>query len=302
MIKEKIREYRNFARRINKWQRKEPPKVEIDPTVTTCDNCGCEHDGRFCPQCGMPVARKRLSVKNVVLNFLDVWGFGSRPMFRTIGQLFTRPGFMIRDYLNGHYLRFFPPFKMLVVLTLVFVVECHILGLDISNHIDGAQLQKPSYSTDQKKIAEGLLGVLNAGRNFLDSNPTASIILQYVFFIFAARIVFKKRGLNISETFVAHIYIACQMQLLAIASTLLTLRLSDTTFLPHNLSSLIVIPVLVYDYHQLYDVKWWSSIWRTMLTIGISMVFLLLFIVVLVSVVGIYIASKADVAGNLSGG
>ena len=162
--------------------------------------------------------------------------------------------------------------------------------------------KKYKINTEKKKIAEGLLGVLNAGRNFLDSNPTASIILQYVFFIFAARIVFKKRGLNISETFVAHIYIACQMQLLAIASTLLTLRLSDTSFLPHNLSSLIVIPVLVYDYHQLYDVKWWSSIWRTMLTIGISMVFLLLFIVVLVSVVGIYIASKADVAGNLSGG
>lgn len=291
MFKEKYQKYRAFARRVNEWQRQEPPAVEIDPTVKTCANCGCEHDGRFCPQCGMPANRKRLTIKNVILNFLDIWGFGSRPMFRTIGQLFTRPGYMIRDYLNGHYLRFFPPFKMLVVLTLLFVVECRILGLDIHTHVDKTQIHNTSGSAQEQKMLEEVIGIFDAGSDFLNDNPTASVILLYVFFIFAARITFRKKRLNLSETFIAHIYIACQMQVLEIIQTLVTLRLSSGAFLPHHLSEFIMYPILVYDYHQLYDMKWWKSIWRTIVTITLAGVFYMLLIVLLSVVIGIYLAT-----------
>lgn len=291
MLKEKIQKYRAFARRVNEWQRREPPTVEIDPTVKTCANCGCEHDGRFCPQCGMPANRKRLTVKNVILNFLDIWGFGSRPMFRTIGQLFTRPGYLIRDYLNGHYLRFFPPFKMLVVLTLLFVVECHIIGLDPTTHIDTSRIDTTKNSLEEQKIVIGIVDIFNAGGDFLNTNPTASVILIYVFFIFAARITFRKKRLNLSETFIAHIYIACQMQVLEIIQTLVTLRLSSGAFLPHHLSEFIMYPMLVYDYHQLYDIKWWKSIWRTLVSITLAGVFYMLLIVLLSIGIGIYLSA-----------
>jgi hypothetical protein len=50
------------------------------------------------------------------LNFLDIWGLGNRPMFRTVMELFWRPGYMVRDYLNGHRNFYFPPFKLLAIM------------------------------------------------------------------------------------------------------------------------------------------------------------------------------------------
>ena len=55
------------------------------------------------------------------MNFLDILGLGNRPMFQTIRELFVRPGYMVRDYLNGQRQRYFPPFKMLAVMALLLV-------------------------------------------------------------------------------------------------------------------------------------------------------------------------------------
>ena len=56
------------------------------------------------------------------MNFLDIWGLGNRPMFRTLRELFWRPGYMVRDYLNGHRQFYFPPFKLLAVV-IVFLIS-----------------------------------------------------------------------------------------------------------------------------------------------------------------------------------
>jgi hypothetical protein len=60
-----------------------------------------------------------------------VWGLGNRGMFRTIRDLLLRPGYMIRDYLSGMQMAYFPPFKMffLVVALSVFVES----GFNIKN-------------------------------------------------------------------------------------------------------------------------------------------------------------------------
>ena len=277
--------FRLFARRVNRWQRSDvaKPIVDIDPTQHVCGNCGEEFQGRFCTQCGKPAARKRFTFKNVILGFLEIWGFGSRPMFRTMAQLFTRPGYMIRDYLNGHYLRYFPPFKMLVVLTLLFVVECKVLGLEFTSQNIDEELQVVKTSSDVRdKVLADVVEVFEVGRSWFEANPTSAIILQYVFFILAARIVYRKSGLNLPETFIAHIYIGCQMQIMAIVVTLATLRIVSTGILPHHLPSALMIPFLFYDHHQLYDKKWWTTIWKTSLVIALSLTF---------SLVAIFIAS-----------
>ena len=49
--------------------------------------------------------------------FLDVWGMGNRGMFRTLRDLILRPGYLIRDYISGMQMAYFPPFKLLFLLT-----------------------------------------------------------------------------------------------------------------------------------------------------------------------------------------
>ena len=54
-------------------------------------------------------------------------------MFRSIRDLLIRPGYMIRDYLGGMQMAYFPPFKMyflLFALTLLVDTGLNIKGIN----------------------------------------------------------------------------------------------------------------------------------------------------------------------------
>ncbi len=91
--------------------------IEVDNTRRTCLNCGEQYTGRICPQCGQSGSWSRYTWHQAILNFLDIWGLGNRPIFRTIAELFWRPGYMIRDYLEGHRQFYFPPFKLVAAFS-----------------------------------------------------------------------------------------------------------------------------------------------------------------------------------------
>jgi len=68
-----------------------------------------------------------------LLLFLDVWGVGNRGMFRTLRDLILRSGYMIRDYISGMQMAYFPPFKMyflLLALSLVIDSGLNIRGIN----------------------------------------------------------------------------------------------------------------------------------------------------------------------------
>lgn len=78
--------------------------------------------GNYCPRCGQSSRIGRYSLKNALLLFLDVWGLGNRGMFRTLRDLILRPGYMIHDYISGMQMAYFPPFKLLFLLTAFHLV------------------------------------------------------------------------------------------------------------------------------------------------------------------------------------
>ena len=118
-----------WLRRVKAWdlklnhrlKQRDEAYSELDETRRTCINCGQKYTGRVCPQCGQVGSWSRYTWKQAFLNLLDIWGLGNRPMFRTLRELFYRPGYMIADYLNGHRQFYFPPFKLLAVAVLMLV-------------------------------------------------------------------------------------------------------------------------------------------------------------------------------------
>lgn len=109
-IKEK---YQRFL----EWQ-KQPHQVKpLSEEEHDCPTCATHYKGNYCPRCGQAASISRYSFKKAFLLFIDVWGLGNRGMYHTIRDLFLRPGYMVRDYLNGMHMAYFPPFKMLFLLT-----------------------------------------------------------------------------------------------------------------------------------------------------------------------------------------
>ena len=110
--------------KFKEWQRR---PYQVKPLVDEehdCATCGTHFRGNYCPRCGQSAVVGRYSFKKAFLLFLDVWGLGNRSMFRTVRDLLLRPGYMIRDYLRGMQMAYFPPFKMFfLVIALSVLVD-----------------------------------------------------------------------------------------------------------------------------------------------------------------------------------
>ena len=207
-FKEKYKKFRN-------WQTTPFEVAPMSHEEQVCATCGTEYKGNFCPRCGQSAKiEPRMSVQKTILLVLDVLGLGNRCMFRTLRDLILRPGYLICDYLQGKRSAYFPPFKLLFLLTTFSLLVGH--GFNIF-HINYQQDLEPFSFTDsefntgsQAPIYEGLTTWVNLIANFQRDYPAIfqlfyMCIAGYFFYIFfrKSKIIGK---LTFSEFFIALVY------------------------------------------------------------------------------------------------
>ena len=104
------------------WQQRPYRVAPMPDEQHRCFTCGQEFKGNYCPNCGQSARLGRYSFKSTLSQFVEVWGVGDRSVFRTLRDLLLRPGYMIRDYISGMRMAYFPPFKLLFLLTAILLV------------------------------------------------------------------------------------------------------------------------------------------------------------------------------------
>lgn len=130
-LKEKYRVFKE-------WQQRPYQVAPLSQEEHTCATCGTSYQGNYCPRCGQSSRIGRYSMKTAFLLFLDVWGLGNRGMFRSIRDLLLRPGYMIRDYLGGMQMAYFPPFKMFFLLATLSILVNGGLNIKGDNQFETA--------------------------------------------------------------------------------------------------------------------------------------------------------------------
>lgn len=271
--------------------------VTVDDTVRTCINCGEVYKGRVCPQCGQKGTWTRYSWRQAALNFLDIWGLGNRPMFRTLRELFLRPGYMIRDYLSGHRNFYFPPFKLLALMVVfsLFVGWVTGLGTDFSDFIHNldylyAKAEAHHVSPFLLMLANALISAIK----YMLGNQLYMWLFVGAFGGLCVWIAFRKCGkYNFVETFVFFIFVLSQVLIcknlrqigtvvsggferLAMAmmgggtlSSIIAVVINFLTMVAGMLSgiySFAVIYLLLLDFKQFYGLKWKSVVFHLLLT------------------------------------
>ena len=92
------------------------------PDHPNCLNCGTELRGQYCGTCGQRARGRLISLWELLQDaFGDLFELDSR-LWRTLIPLLARPGRLTRDYLEGKRARYMPPFRMYLVLSVVFFV------------------------------------------------------------------------------------------------------------------------------------------------------------------------------------
>lgn len=96
--------------------------TDPSPEHSQCLNCGTALGGQYCGHCGQRATSRFISLWELIRDaFGDLFELDSR-LWRTLIPLLARPGRLTRDYLEGRRARYMPPFRMYLVLSLVFFV------------------------------------------------------------------------------------------------------------------------------------------------------------------------------------
>jgi hypothetical protein len=232
-----------------------------------CGTCGQEFQGNYCPCCGQSAKIGRYSFKNALLLFLDVWGMGNRGMFRTLRDLILRPGYLIRDYISGMQMAYFPPFKLLFLLTaLLLVVDSgvNLKGEDyLANYHEKTVKTGNSFAKKDKqkettrderwdKVSDWYIVKL---REFRESNPAFFWVALLFVLSLPLYLFFRKcpniPDLRFSELLIAMVYTWGMHTIYEIVLTFF-----DVYNSPIDEASLLlsIIPL-----KQLSGFKWWRT-------------------------------------------
>ena len=148
-----IQELKEKYRRFREWQKQPHQVAPLSNVRHECATCGTLYEGNYCPRCGQSAKVGRYSFKQAFLLFLDVWGLGNRGMFRSIRDLILRPGYMIRDYLQGMQMAYFPPFKMFFLLFALSLLVDSGLNIRLENRM----------ATAEKEFGKGVNDAMDKG-------------------------------------------------------------------------------------------------------------------------------------------
>ena len=102
---------------------REDTSHELPPGESpNCLNCGYHLRGQYCGQCGQRSRSRLISLWELVTDaFGDLFELDSR-IWKTLLPLVFRPGRLTHDYLQGRRARYMPPFRMYLVMSLLFFV------------------------------------------------------------------------------------------------------------------------------------------------------------------------------------
>ena len=302
MIKQKEK-YRQFK----KWQHQPHQVAPLSEEMHECATCGTHFEGNYCPRCGQSAQIGRYSFKKALLLFLDVWGVGNRGMFRSIRDLLLRPGYMIRDYLRGMQMAYFPPFKMLFLLcTLSILVNSgmNIQGVNRFKELEedfsiSVKVENSEEKTDKKltkteiekqRKKKEILDKWDSGETFLEGykwvNKNIALVYLACLLLFSVPLFLMFRhspatpDLRFSECFVAMIYITNMLLIYSIIFSLLWPN--DTA---DSIFALLILPQVIIPIKQFSGYSYWSTIWRTIVAF---IPFAVIIIMLLIAIVFIY--------------
>jgi hypothetical protein len=201
------------------------PEAANDEAIKTtkCLNCGTEFQGNFCPECGQSAETGRFTMCFIFENLLAAFLSKDGGIWFTLKNLFTRPGAMVVDILNGKRRKYFSPFPMLFCSLTLYVLILSISGshdefreienklqeveITYNNDAENAETDIDTRTTATAKKA--LSKILIYAVSFYNNHYTLLYMLTLPLFVVAARACYGKanrKRYNRAEYVVAIVY------------------------------------------------------------------------------------------------
>lgn len=107
------------------------PAIPLPVTTvgaTRCTNCGAVVCGKYCSDCGQSAEYPLHSLWDFLREAAEVVTHADSRLWRTLGPLLFRPGFLSQQFLAGRRASYLSPLRLYFVLSVVFFLIASVTG------------------------------------------------------------------------------------------------------------------------------------------------------------------------------
>jgi len=273
--------------------------------TTKCLNCDTVFEGNFCPECGQSAETGRFTMRFILENLLAAFTSRDGGLWFTLKNLFSRPSAMIVEILNGKRRRYFSPFPLLFFTLTVYVLLFTATGSRSEyREAETRNLDTPKTElekTTDEEVSKGTMAgetmrrFFDKGVQFYNNHYTAVQMLTLPLFLFATRLCYgksnRKRYFR-AEYAVAIVYAMVMVVLYRCIVSLVYLaspHISDTMGKYHPV---VLILAFTACFHKMMGFRFVKTTWRSVLTIAVYGLELLVITVITLLVFGIIVFNK----------
>lgn len=274
--------------------------VTRTPT-TKCLNCGTEFDGNFCPKCGQSAETGRFTLKFIWENLLAALIGKDGGIWFTFKNLFSRPGEMIVEILDGKRKKYCSPFPMLFFTLTVYILIFSFTGShgNIDKELEQEYLemekakQVESTTDDSLETRKTVYKMASLAFKFYNNYYTAFFMLTMPLFLFATRTWYgknnKKRYYR-AEYIVAITYSLVIVVLYRCLASLMYLFSENASDTMAKWMPIVIVVAYTACFRKMLGFSIAKTAWRSLLAVTLyylvlSGVILLISIIVLVYII-----------------
>ncbi len=221
----------------------------------------------------------RFIFENLLAAFLSKDG----GIWFTLKNLFTRPGAMVVEILNGKRRRYFSPFSMLICSLTLYVIILSLSG----SHQEYREFENKIQKAEETYVIESentindrdteinvttkktLSKILGKAVSFYNNHYTLLYMLTLPLFVFAARICFGKanrKRYNRAEYVVAIVYALVIVVLYRCIVSLVYLASPDFSSKMGNWMPLVIATAFTVCFNKMMSFSIAKTVWRSVLT------------------------------------
>ena len=255
-----------------------------------CLNCGNEFDGKFCPECGQSADTGRFTFKFIGENLIAAVLGRDGGIWFTLKNLFTRPGEMIVDILDGKRKKYFSPFPMLFfTLTLYILITSFTSGFVIKDSFEQIMIEDPNFFNDGQHNPEtaAIMHLLHQCIVFFSNHYTLCYLLTLPLLVVAVRTCFGKSNRKRyywAEYIIAVVYASVIVVLFRCLVKLIYPFAPDFSMeIGLLVAPLVIIPALTACFRKMLGLNVVKTAWRS--TLAFFMYYMMLTALILIAII-----------------
>ncbi|WP_290417980.1 DUF3667 domain-containing protein [Massilia sp. YIM B02443] len=102
-----------------------------------CRNCGAATAGNYCQHCGQATHLHVPSAREFLHEFIAHYVALEGKLWKSLGKLIARPGFLTREYIEGRRVRYLEPLRLYLTFSIIFFAIFKLSNVEVVQFEDG---------------------------------------------------------------------------------------------------------------------------------------------------------------------